>query len=64
MIGDIPQDYVSVSWAIPKGEYHFKEVVDLWLHRYITAGKAEENWDKWIGKEIPYARGDWRQTIK
>jgi len=64
LIGDLPQDYVSVSWAIRKGEYHFQQVVNTWLHRYITAGKAEENWLKWIGTKIPYARGDWRKTVK
>ena len=63
-IGDVPQDYVSTSWAIRKGEYHFKEMVDVWLHRFITAGKVDELWKKWYGPELPYVRGDWRKTIK
>ena len=64
LIGDVPQDYVSTSWAIRKGEYHFKQIVDVWLHRFITAGKVEVLWKKWYGPNLPYVRGDWRRTIK
>ncbi len=58
LIGDEPEDYVAVAWAINLGEYHFRELVNIWLTRYIEEGKTAALWEEWF--KTSYVRGDWR----
>jgi ABC-type amino acid transport substrate-binding protein len=58
LIGDEPEDYVAVAWAVNLGEYHFRELVNIWLTRYIESGKSAALWEQWFG--TTYVRGDWR----
>jgi cyclohexadienyl dehydratase len=58
LIGDEPEDYVAVAWAVNLGEYHFREVINIWLTRYIEAGKTAALWEEWF--KTSYVRGDWR----
>lgn len=58
LIGDEPEDYVAVAWAVNLGEYHFREVVNIWLTRYIEARGTARLWEEWF--KTSYVRGDWR----
>lgn len=57
LIGDEPEDYIAVSWAINLEEYHFQQTLNRWLTRHIRAGKTAALWVKWFGSD--YARGDY-----
>lgn len=57
LLGDAPEDYIAVSWAINLGEYHFRSMLNTWLERHIRAGKTAKLWEKWFGAE--YVRGDY-----
>ena len=56
LIGDAPEDYIAISWAINLGEYHFRQMLNIWLERHIRAGKTAKLWVKWFGDT--YTRGD------
>ncbi len=56
LIGEEPADYVATGWAVNLGEYHFQQVLNIWLERHIRAGKTAKLWTKWFGTE--YVRGD------
>ena len=58
LVGDEPEDYVAVSWAINLEEYHFQNMLNIWLTRHIEARKTAALWKKWFG--TTYVRGDWR----
>ena len=58
LIGDTPEDYVAVSWAVNLDEYHFQNMINIWLTRHIEARKTAVLWEKWF--HTPYVRGDWR----
>ena len=57
LVGDEPEDYIAVSWAINLEEYHFQQTLNRWLTRHIRAGKTAALWVKWFGSD--YARGDY-----
>ena len=57
LIGAEPEDYIAVSWALNLGEYHFRQMLNIWLERHIRAGKTAKLWEKWFGNE--YVRGDY-----
>ena len=56
LIGDEPEDYIAVSWALNLGEYHFQQMLNTWLERHIRAGRTGKLWEKWFGNQ--YVRGD------
>ena len=58
LVGDEPEDYVAVSWAVNLGEYHFQQLLNTWLTRHLEARHTAVLWKKWFGTE--YVRGDWR----
>lgn len=56
VIGDEPLNYTPISWAINLGEYHFQNVLNVWLTNHIESGKTAVLWEKWFGTR--YVRGD------
>jgi len=56
LLGDEPEDYIAVSWAINLGEYHFQQALNRWMTRHVRAGHTASLWVKWFGNE--YVRGD------
>ena len=57
LVGDAPEDYIAVSWAVNLGEYHFQQLLNRWLTRHVRAGKTAALWEKWFGSS--YVRGDY-----
>lgn len=56
LIGDEPEDYIAIAWAINLGEYHFRQMLNIWIERHVRAGKTAKLWEKWFGNV--YVRGD------
>ena len=56
LIGDEPEDYIAIAWAINLGEYHFRQMLNIWIERHVRAGKTAKLWEKWFGNQ--YVRGD------